>query len=103
MEFPEIGENCTFSSCNRLDFLPFKCDACEEYFCISHYKYENHKCINVHKKDNYIPICPICNEIIYVPKVHPIDMIVNRHIESTCKSDLYPMKMSNPENICSFG
>ncbi|GFR12790.1 hypothetical protein TNCT_602391, partial [Trichonephila clavata] len=36
MEFPHLGNHCYEKSCNRLDFLPMKCDACSNLFCYEH-------------------------------------------------------------------
>ncbi|PIK47571.1 putative AN1-type zinc finger protein 2B-like isoform X1 [Apostichopus japonicus] len=33
MEFPDLGQHCSNSSCKQLDFLPMKCDACSKIFC----------------------------------------------------------------------
>lgn len=32
------------------DFLPMKCDACQEIFCKDHVTYANHKCTSSYKK-----------------------------------------------------
>jgi hypothetical protein len=35
-EFPELGKNCSLESCNRLDYMPFKCVKCDKSFCGDH-------------------------------------------------------------------
>jgi predicted nucleic acid binding AN1-type Zn finger protein len=41
-----IGQHCSFQTCNRLDFLPVKCDLCLALFCKEHYSVTNHSCPN---------------------------------------------------------
>ncbi|OLP86968.1 Zinc finger AN1 and C2H2 domain-containing stress-associated protein 16 [Symbiodinium microadriaticum] len=36
--------HCSFASCRQLDFLPFKCDACQGIFCQEHFAYASHNC-----------------------------------------------------------
>ena len=77
MELPHLGEHCTENTCKRLgtfsclclvsvcdlnfdsiikknvshvDFLPMKCDACEDIFCKDHITYANHKCTSAYMK-----------------------------------------------------
>ncbi|KAG7243568.1 hypothetical protein INR49_011125 [Caranx melampygus] len=61
MEFPDLGEHCSEKTCKRLDFLPMRCDACQEIFCKDHITYANHKCMSSYKKDIQVPVCPLCN------------------------------------------
>ena len=51
MELPHMGEHCTESSCKRLDYLPMKCDACEQLYCKDHLLYDDHSCTSKYKKD----------------------------------------------------
>merc|ERR1711879_534831 len=44
MELPHIGTHCQLKSCNRLDYLPFKCNHCSLNFCESHWKPDQHEC-----------------------------------------------------------
>merc|ERR1712013_981059 len=36
MELPHMGTHCSDSFCKQLDYLPMKCDACNELFCKDH-------------------------------------------------------------------
>jgi len=47
MEFPSLGKNCEKSDCNRLDFLPIKCNFCSEYFCSEHSPPDHHSCAHL--------------------------------------------------------
>ncbi|KPP62106.1 AN1-type zinc finger protein 2A-like, partial [Scleropages formosus] len=87
MEFPELGEHCSEKSCKRLDFLPMKCDACEEIFCKDHITYANHKCTSSYKKDIQVPVCPLCNTPIPIKRGEMPDIKVGQHMDRDCKSD----------------
>ncbi|KAF5401088.1 putative arsenite inducuble rna associated protein aip-1 [Paragonimus heterotremus] len=86
MEFPEIGANCAFSDCRRLDFLPMKCAGCQGLFCKDHYVYSRHNCRNPGIQDKQVPICPLCNAIVPVRPGELPDERVGQHIDSACKS-----------------
>ncbi|XP_037820484.1 AN1-type zinc finger protein 2A [Lucilia sericata] len=87
MEFPHLGQHCNEKTCNRLDFLPMKCDACNQVFCSSHFNYEQHNCASGLRKDYQVPLCPLCGEPVpTAPGVEP-DLTVGQHIDQQCKSD----------------
>ncbi|XP_067626213.1 AN1-type zinc finger protein 2A [Eurosta solidaginis] len=87
MEFPHLGQHCNEATCNRLDFLPFKCDSCNEVFCSTHFNYDKHSCVGPRRQDMQVPICPLCGEPVpTAPGVEP-DLTVGRHIDQQCKSD----------------
>jgi len=87
MEFPDLGKNCSVSTCKRLDFLPMKCDACRVILCSDHIMYEQHSCPEAYKKDNQVPVCPLCNKPIPVKPGATPDAEVGRHIDTDCQSD----------------
>ncbi len=39
-----IGEHCSVSDCNRLDFLPIVCPKCSLIFCKDHFGLTAHNC-----------------------------------------------------------
>ena len=43
-EVQNIGEHCSYGECNRLDFLPVKCDYCLLLFCRDHFALTSHNC-----------------------------------------------------------
>ncbi|XP_022226749.2 AN1-type zinc finger protein 2A [Drosophila obscura] len=87
MEFPHLGQHCSEQTCNRLDFLPVKCDSCDKVFCASHYNYNRHNCPGAYKKNVQVPICPLCHEPVpTAPGVEP-DLTVGQHIDKQCKSE----------------
>ncbi|XP_046369399.2 AN1-type zinc finger protein 2A-like isoform X1 [Haliotis rufescens] len=102
MEFPSLGKHCFESSCKQLDFLPMKCDACSNIFCRDHIKYDTHSCTESYKKDNQVPVCPLCNEAISVKKGDLPDAVVSRHIDNDCSSDLAKQRRKIYTNKCSF-
>ncbi|CAF0748950.1 unnamed protein product [Didymodactylos carnosus] len=87
MEFPHLGKNCSVQTCNRLDFLPMKCDACEKIFCKDHIRYNEHKCESSHRKDVQVPICPLCGQAVSCSRNEEPDQVVSAHIDRDCKSD----------------
>ncbi|XP_018599733.1 AN1-type zinc finger protein 2A isoform X2 [Scleropages formosus] len=103
MEFPELGEHCSEKSCKRLDFLPMKCDACEEIFCKDHITYANHKCTSSYKKDIQVPVCPLCNTPIPIKRGEMPDIKVGQHMDRDCKSDPAQRKRKIFTNKCSKG
>uniref|UniRef100_A0A1L8DAH8 AN1-type domain-containing protein n=1 Tax=Nyssomyia neivai TaxID=330878 RepID=A0A1L8DAH8_9DIPT len=98
MEFPGLGKHCSVSTCQRLDFLPVKCDACSEILCSEHYSYEGHGCTSGKRKDVQVPVCPFCGEPVPTPKGTSPDLTVGRHIDESCRSE----KKRIFTNNCSF-
>lgn len=102
MELPSLGESCQENSCKQLDFLPMKCDACGKIYCRDHIHYNTHSCPESYKKDNQVPVCPLCNNPITVKKGELPDVIVGRHIDNDCQSDLAKKRRKIYTNRCSF-
>ncbi|XP_023008307.1 AN1-type zinc finger protein 2A isoform X3 [Maylandia zebra] len=103
MEFPDLGEHCSEKTCKRLDFLPMRCDACQEIFCKDHITYANHKCTSSYKKDIQVPVCPLCDTPIPVKRGEMPDIKVGEHIDRDCKSDPAQRKRKIFTNKCSKG
>ncbi|XP_047998629.1 AN1-type zinc finger protein 2A-like isoform X2 [Leguminivora glycinivorella] len=87
MEFPHLGRNCAFSTCNRLDFLPMKCGACLESFCSDHFAYTNHDCPAPNTRDVQVPECPLCGAPVPGKRGERPDVAVSEHIDNQCQSD----------------
>ncbi|XP_048724749.1 AN1-type zinc finger protein 2B isoform X1 [Caretta caretta] len=100
MEFPDLGAHCSQPTCKRLDFLPLKCDACEQIFCTDHITYTQHQCTSAYKKDVQVPVCPLCNIPIPVKKGEMPDAVVGEHIDRDCKSDPAQRKRKIFTNKC---
>ncbi|XP_068102873.1 AN1-type zinc finger protein 2A [Hyperolius riggenbachi] len=86
MELPELGHHCSEVTCRQLDFLPLKCDACQDLFCKDHLTYEQHKCPSAYKKDVKVPVCPQCGAAVPVKKGELPDVVVSHHIDTNCSS-----------------
>ncbi|XP_060521493.1 AN1-type zinc finger protein 2A-like [Cylas formicarius] len=102
MELPHLGKHCSKSGCNKLDFLPIKCDACDYLFCDEHYVYSSHDCQNSYKKNNQVPVCPLCNIPIPIQKGQHPDYVVGAHIDSDCQSDPAKNHRKVFTNKCSY-
>ncbi|XP_047214479.1 AN1-type zinc finger protein 2A-like isoform X2 [Girardinichthys multiradiatus] len=103
MEFPGLGDHCSEKTCTCLDFLPMRCDACQEIFCKDHITYANHKCTSSYKKDVQVPVCPLCNTPIPIKRGEMPDIKVGEHIDRDCKSDPAQRKRKIFTNKCSKG
>ncbi|EHB12920.1 AN1-type zinc finger protein 2A, partial [Heterocephalus glaber] len=84
MEFPDLGKHCSEKTCKQLDFLPLKCDACEQDFCKDHFTYAGHKCPSAFKKDVQVPVCPLCNVPIPIKRGAIPDVVVGEHMDRDC-------------------
>ncbi|NWZ24391.1 ZFN2B protein, partial [Asarcornis scutulata] len=69
------------------DFLPLKCDACQQIFCTDHVAYAQHACTSAYKKDVQVPVCPLCNTPVPVRRGEMPDVLVGEHIDRHCKAD----------------
>ncbi|XP_016042199.1 AN1-type zinc finger protein 2B isoform X3 [Erinaceus europaeus] len=100
MEFPDLGAHCSEPSCQRLDFLPLKCDACSGIFCADHVAYAQHHCGSAYRKDIQVPVCPLCNVPVPVAKGDSPDRAVGEHIDRDCRSDPAQQKRKIFTNKC---
>ncbi|KAF4523210.1 hypothetical protein B566_EDAN011747 [Ephemera danica] len=75
MEFPDLGKHCSEPTCQRLDFLPLKCDACNGIFCHDHMRYDTHNCPSSYKKDVQVPVCPLCSQPVPVGRNQQPDIV----------------------------
>ena len=93
------GKLC--SKCKSIDFLPFKCNNCNNWFCES--CFNEHKGTQCYKSTepvvNELPQCPICNQYIKLDKSRSPDDCVDRHISSNCKVGIAIKKIK--KNKCS--
>ncbi|XP_025085522.1 AN1-type zinc finger protein 2A-like isoform X1 [Pomacea canaliculata] len=101
MEFPNLGQHCSDSECKQLDFLPMKCDACGKTFCKDHIQYDTHGCPESYRKDNQVPVCPLCNSPCPVKKGQSPDIVVGQHIDNECQSDPAKQRRKVFTNRCS--
>ncbi|KAL0273320.1 UNVERIFIED_CONTAM: hypothetical protein PYX00_006015 [Menopon gallinae] len=102
MELPHLGEQCSEPTCKKLDFLPVKCDACGNIYCMDHMSYVQHSCPSAHKKDVQVPICPLCGSPVPTPRNQPPDIAVSEHIDRDCQSDPAKAKRKVKANKCAL-
>ena len=58
-------------------------------FCSgTHIMYATHACREAHTRNNQVPVCPLCDRPVPVPRGQQPDIIVGRHIDSDCTSDV---------------
>mmetsp|Transcript_13436 Transcript_13436/g.32955 ORF Transcript_13436/g.32955 Transcript_13436/m.32955 type:complete len:197 (+) Transcript_13436:270-860(+) len=79
------AENCSFPGCNKVDFLPFKCDACSRLYCLEHRSYQAHACPEAKSKDFTVVICPDCKKGLRVPASETdLDGVLTKHKQTEC-------------------
>lgn len=102
-----LGDHCEFEECKQIDFLPFKCDACEkvrpslpavhrpvvytlglrgnngmfaeQVFCLAHRKYSSHSCKKAGEKETQTIICPLCAKAIKLLPDQDANAAFERH------------------------
>ncbi|NXN29030.1 ZFN2B protein, partial [Nycticryphes semicollaris] len=82
------------------DFLPLKCDACEDIFCKDHIRYDDHECGSAYKKNVQVPVCPLCNAPIPVQRGEIPDMVVGAHMDKDCNYNPVQQKQRIFTNKC---
>ncbi|XP_069473026.1 AN1-type zinc finger protein 2B-like isoform X3 [Ambystoma mexicanum] len=97
MEFPDLGKHCSEHTCKQLDFLPMKCDACEQIFCKDHIAYIQHSCTSAYKKI-YTNRClkPGCKQKemmkVICDQCHGNFCLKHRHpLDHECKGGMAPI------------
>jgi len=84
-----IGAFCSMDLCKQQDFLPFTCAHCKRVFCLEHRETGQHNCTVDLTERGKMPTCPVCNQTIKITAEDKADAVVNRHILSGCKSDIF--------------
>ena len=54
-----VGKQCSDPSCYLVDFLPFKCQHCEQSFCQEHFKVDVHHCTK-YDESKHNRVAPDC-------------------------------------------
>ncbi|XP_059670225.1 zinc finger AN1 domain-containing stress-associated protein 12 [Cornus florida] len=93
--FPDLGIHCQLSECNQLDFLPFKCVACQKTFCLEHRAYKSHNCPKQDHNSRKVVVCEICSTSIETTGREGEDekVMLERHEKS---GDCDPKKKNKP-------
>ncbi len=110
MELLDKGKHCEEEYCRQLDYLPFKCNACSKYYCVSHIKHDDHACKDSHKLNYEIPSCPLCSKTVVFTRGEDLDLCLAKHVkecETQIRSDsenktTNQSKDSNHTKKCAF-
>ncbi|VWU48834.1 AN1-like zinc finger family protein [Hepatocystis sp. ex Piliocolobus tephrosceles] len=91
--FSDFSKKCDLEGCRIHDFLPFKCQYCELYFCEFHRKTQDHFCSKIEKEDKpkYI-LCDQCN--LSIPYN---DEEIKYHLTNKCTRK----KIKKPKKFCN--
>eukprot|EP00055_Hartaetosiga_balthica_P018022 m.126997 g.126997 ORF g.126997 m.126997 type:complete len:206 (+) comp9440_c0_seq1:169-786(+) len=85
VDFMAIATPCSVKSCNQHDFLPCKCQECGVVTCRSHLR--DHDCSKpIISKE--VPQCPLCSKFVFVKSSEDVNVVMDEHISSSCKSKL---------------
>ncbi|KAI0797344.1 hypothetical protein BC629DRAFT_265065 [Irpex lacteus] len=81
-----IGHQCSQSTCNLVDFLPFTCQHCSQRYCGEHFLPQAHKCekYDESKFNRVAPSCPLCNDPVAIPPGQDPNVYMERHITIEC-------------------
>ncbi|CAI5470232.1 unnamed protein product [Closterium sp. Yama58-4] len=86
---------------NLLDFLPFKCDACHQPFCLDHRSYGAHECPDVHIKDVTVAVCPKCSSSFRTSRFEDAERALARHMGgSDCQAASAERRTKCPVRGC---
>lgn len=102
MEFPDLGENCAFSMCKQLDFLPIQCVNCKLYFCKEHNLPFHHQCTHPPRENPSHAI-----DTSHLPKSYPCSFQGCKGSELTpvtckfCGTQLCLKHRQPPDHACT--
>jgi predicted nucleic acid binding AN1-type Zn finger protein len=70
-----------------VDFLPYTCSGCKQVFCQDHWKADSHNCPQAHilNQDARVPVCPLCQQPVPVPKGANPNIHINIHMDAGCQ------------------
>ncbi|GBF91544.1 hypothetical protein Rsub_04284 [Raphidocelis subcapitata] len=75
-----LGEHCRHPECRTLDFLPFKCDACKQIYCLDHRTYSAHACKAASaSRQLLVIVCPLCAGSVHLGPGESPDAAFDRH------------------------
>ncbi|KAK8799726.1 hypothetical protein WA158_006274 [Blastocystis sp. Blastoise] len=99
MEFLDIGKQCEV--CREHDYLPFKCDCCDKYFCLTHRDYVSHNCPNADKRRITAQKCPECGHTIRIDGTKDFKEQINEHMKNECTHIKKPKITKCPVKGCT--
>ncbi|XP_066908718.1 AN1-type zinc finger protein 2B isoform X2 [Halyomorpha halys] len=86
MEPPSFRETCAKLFCNKVDFIPIRCDQCNSIFCYEHIAYKDHTCNLPISHGLQIPMCPLCNLSYSRGLYGNLEIAAIIHVEQECES-----------------
>ncbi len=84
-----LGRHCALEECGQVDFLPFKCSACAQTFCLEHRTCKAHRCVQGNAADDSVIVCPICAKGFRMQPGETADTAFDRHSGSGCNPANY--------------
>jgi hypothetical protein len=102
-ELLSVGAQCSHQSCLLVDFLPFKCQHCEDSFCQEHFMVTAHKCpkYDESKYNRVSPNCPLCNVVVSVRPGQDPNEAVEAHFMKDCSIMTGRTKAKKSTPICA--
>lgn len=92
-----LGDHCSVSHCRQRDFLPFKCSACEEVFCLEHRTHAAHACsVAEHRDQSTTAICPLCARLLKIEAGQDPNAVFESHTAQGCDPANYDRVMKKP-------
>ena len=90
---PELSRKCLEVNCLQLNLE--SCSFCNELFCQIHYKITfipislgvGHACRETVAR---AAVCPLCEQIVAVPRGKDVDKHMHQHVKSKCPQELGP-------------
>ena len=98
-----VGQQCSHASCLLIDFLPFKCQHCDQPYCQEHFLAKDHQCpsYDESKHNRIAPRCtslvyhlgfdtniskkgPLCNEPVAIPPGQDPNVRMDVHLTKEC-------------------
>lgn len=121
-----IGKQCSEATCPMVDFLPFKCQHCQQSFCQKHFKVDAHRCpeYDGSKHDRVAPNCkavshscfgpgrlndsffflegPLCNTPVAIPLGQDPNIRMDTHLTNEC-SVMTGRAKAKTSRVCAKG
>ncbi|KAH7103408.1 hypothetical protein BKA62DRAFT_696849 [Auriculariales sp. MPI-PUGE-AT-0066] len=96
-----VGEQCSFSTCNLIDFLPFTCQHCRVKFCLDHFQPVAHACpkYDASQDDRVAPDCPLCHTPVAFARGTDPNARMERHFAEDCAGMGHTKKSA--ANVCA--
>ncbi|KAF8333531.1 uncharacterized protein EI90DRAFT_2994468 [Cantharellus anzutake] len=79
------GAKCAHPHCGLYDYLPYKCQYCEESFCADHFRPSAHQCEKEVNNDRVAPPCPLCKTPVTIPMGEDPNIAMERHFNTACE------------------